>query len=124
LPNGIFIELDRLRFRQVLSNIISKAIKNTPEKGIIFINLAEKDKNVDIQIRNTGVGLIKEEKEKLIEKFGKIKQYGMNLDFDVEGSGLGLYISKAIVELHDGQIFVESEGKNRGSAYIIRLPKN
>ena len=58
-----------------------------------------------------------------IEKFGKIERYGMDLGVDIEGSGLGLYISKEIVELHDGQILVESEGRNKGSSFIVRLNK-
>ena len=62
--------------------------------------------------------------EKLFEKFGKIERYGMNLDVDIEGSGLGLYISKELVELHGGQILVESEGRHKGSTFTIRLFRN
>ena len=46
------------------------------------------------------------------------------MKIDTEGSGLGLYISKEIVELHDGKIWVESEGRNKGSTFIVRLPRN
>ena len=63
------------------------------------------------------------EKEKLFEKFGKIERYGMDLGVDIEGSGLGLYISKEIVELHGGQILMESEGRNKGTTFSIRLFK-
>lgn len=48
----------------------------------------------------------------------------MDLDVDIEGSGLGLYISKEIIGLHGGQIFVESEGRNKGSTFTVRLFKN
>ncbi|KKL75031.1 hypothetical protein LCGC14_2058990 [marine sediment metagenome] len=78
---------------------------------------------IDIIIKDTGVGLVQEEKNKLFQKFGKIERYGMGLDVDIEGAGLGLYISKEIVELHGGQILVESEGKNKGSTFIIQLNK-
>jgi len=50
-----------------------------------------------------------------------MERYGMDLGVDIEGSGLGLYISKEIVELHGGQILVESEGRNKGSTFTIRL---
>ncbi|GAH99835.1 unnamed protein product, partial [marine sediment metagenome] len=79
LPNEAYIEIDRLRFRQVLSNIISNAIKNTPKEGEILINLLEKTEYIDIQVKDTGVGITEKEKEKLFEKFGKIERYGMDL---------------------------------------------
>jgi len=60
--------------------------------------------------------------EKIFKKFGKIERYGKQLDVDIEGAGLGLYLSKEIVELHNGQIWVESEGRNKGSTFIIKLP--
>jgi len=123
LPEEIYIDIDKLRFRQVLSNIILNAIKNTPKEGNIFITLDEKSDYTDIHIKDTGIGLTEKEKEKLFGKFGKIERYGMDLGVDIEGSGLGLYISKEIVDLHGGQILVESEGRNKGSTFTIRLFK-
>ncbi|MFX1325908.1 MAG: sensor histidine kinase, partial [Promethearchaeota archaeon] len=73
--------------------------------------------------KDSGVGITEKEKAKLFEKFGKIERYGMDLDVDIEGSGFGLYISKEIVELHGGQISVESEGRNKGTTFKIRLFK-
>jgi two-component system CheB/CheR fusion protein len=89
--------------------------------GKIYVNLVHNNKFTDIQIRDTGVGLTEKEKELLFEKFGKIERYGMDLGVDIEGSGLGLYISKEIVELHGGQILVESEGRNKGTIFTVRL---
>jgi signal transduction histidine kinase len=80
----------------------SNAIKNTPAEGKIFINIIDDKENVDIKIRDTGIGITEKEKEPLFEKFGKMERYGMDLGVDIEGSGLGLYISKEIVELHGG----------------------
>ncbi len=51
--------------------------------------------------------------------FGKIERYGKNLDVDIEGPGLGLYISNEIIKLHNGIIFVESQGRNKGSTFTI-----
>jgi signal transduction histidine kinase len=122
-PYKVEYEIDRLRFRQVITNIISNAIKNTPREGNIVISLNEKDVYIDIHVRDNGVGLTQKEKERLFEKFGKIERYGMDLDVDIEGCGLGLYISKEIVELHGGKILVESEGRNKGTTFTIRLFK-
>ncbi|MFX0002696.1 MAG: PAS domain S-box protein [Candidatus Hodarchaeota archaeon] len=124
LPDQLFLNIDRLRFRQVFTNLISNAIKNTPRDGEIFINLVEHVESINIHIKDTGIGLTEKEKEKLFQKFGKIERYGMNLDVDIEGSGLGLFISKEIVELHGGQIFVESKGRNMGTTFSIRLYKD
>jgi len=121
--NEIYYDVDKLRFRQVLTNIISNAIKNTPKGGDILINLAETSEFIDISIKDTGIGITEKEKENLFEKFGKIERYGMDLGVDIEGSGLGLYISKEIVELHGGKIIVESKGRNKGSTFKIRLFK-
>jgi len=123
ISNNVYFEVDKLRFGQVLTNLISNAIKNTPEKGNISISLSENSEFIDISIKDTGVGITKKEKERLFEKFGKIERYGQNLNVDIAGVGIGLFISKEIVELHDGEIIVESEGRNKGSTFIIRLYK-
>ncbi|MFX1446348.1 MAG: PAS domain S-box protein, partial [Promethearchaeota archaeon] len=123
LPDSLFLDVDKLRLRQAIDNLVSNAIKNTPSGGIVVISLREIESYVDIKIKDTGVGITKNEKEKLFEKFGKIERYGMNLDVDIEGSGLGLYISKEIVDLHGGQILVESDGRHKGATFTIRLPK-
>jgi len=123
LPIELYFNIDHLRFRQVLTNIISNAIKNTPRGGKVFITTNEESKFIDIHVRDTGVGLIASEKERLFEKFGKIERYGMDLDVDIEGVGIGLHISKELVELHGGEILVESKGRNKGATFTIRLYK-
>jgi len=124
LPEELFFEVDKLRFSQAIINLISNAIKSSPMGGKIFIRVEDTKDYIDIQVRDTGVGLTEKEKEMLFQKFGKIERYGKDLEVDIEGAGLGLYISKEIVELHGGKILVESEGRNKGATFIIRLFKH
>jgi PAS domain S-box-containing protein len=124
LPKEVNIEIDRILILQVLTNLLSNAIKYTPLHGNVFINLNVKDQWVDLSIRDTGIGLTKEEMESLFQKFKKFPRISESLDLENEGSGLGLYISKEIIELHGGKIFVESEGRNKGSTFTLRLPRS
>ncbi|MFX1567127.1 MAG: ATP-binding protein [Promethearchaeota archaeon] len=123
LPANLYFDTDKLRLEQVIINLLSNAIKNTPQKGNITIKLRETDKNVDIEVKDSGVGITDNEKEILFKKFGKIERYGMDLDVDIEGAGLGLFISKEIIDLHNGEILIESEGRNKGAKFTIRLFK-
>ncbi len=123
LPGVINIEIDKIRIEQVFTNLLTNAIKNTPKKGIIRIKLEEKGNSVYFTIKDKGIGLTEKEMEKLFTKFGKIERYGQEMDVDIEGSGLGLYISKEIVDLHGGHIWVESAGRNEGSTFYIKLFK-
>ena len=75
-----------------------------------------------ISIEDNGIGLSELDREKIFKKFGKIERYGKGLDVVSEGSGLGLYISKGIIELHDGRIWVESKGNENGSTFYFSLP--
>ena len=123
-PN-IHVELDRLRIEQVITNLLLNAIKNTPPNGKITINLTEKEDWVEIFVIDTGIGLTEEEMSIIFTRFGKIERYEEGLEFiDIQGSGLGLFISKEIVELHGGNIRAESEGRGEGSTFIVKLPIN
>ena len=122
-PEKFILKVDQIRIEQVIVNLISNAIKYTPLNGKISISLIDKQKWVEISIKDTGIGLTKKEKEGLFQKFGKIERPSKQLDIEIEGSGLGLYISKEIVELHKGEIFAESKGRNKGSTFKIILPQ-
>jgi PAS domain S-box-containing protein len=123
LPETANIVVDKIRIEQVITNLISNAIKNTPRKGIISLVLEEKPDSVIFKVKDSGIGLTEKEMEKLFTKFGKIERIGPKMDIDIEGSGLGLYISKEIVDLHGGHIWVESAGRNKGSAFYFKLFK-
>ena len=121
-PDKLITSFEPEQMHQVISNLINNAIKYTPPDGTIEIESEVKDNLIIISIRDNGIGLIKEEKERLFTQFGKIERYGQGLDIISDGSGLGLYISKKIVELHGGKIWVESEGRNKGSTFCFSLP--
>jgi PAS domain S-box-containing protein len=124
MPEVVSIKIDKMRIEQVITNLLTNAIKNTPKKGIIKINLEEKGDNVYFKIIDTGIGLTEKEMENLFLRFGKIERYGQKMDVDIEGSGLGLYISKEIIGMHGGHIWVESAGRNKGSTFYFKLFKN
>jgi signal transduction histidine kinase len=67
--------------------------------------------------------LTEDEMNRIFTRFGKIERHGPGLEFmDIQGSGLGLYISREIVSLHNGKIYAKSEGRHRGSTFIVKLP--
>ncbi|MBD3340081.1 MAG: PAS domain S-box protein [Candidatus Lokiarchaeota archaeon] len=123
LVNMLDIDIDKLRIEQVITNLLSNAIKNTPPGGNINLTLKKTNNTSVLSISDTGVGLNKEEIDKLFTRFGKIERYETGLEFlDIQGSGLGLFISKEIVEMHEGTIEVKSEGRKKGSTFIVKLP--
>jgi len=125
LTLNCYIELDRLRIEQVITNLLLNAIKNTPPKGTITLSLLKLDNWIEFSVNDTGIGLTEEEMKIIFTRFGKIERYGEGLEFvDIQGSGLGLFISKEIVDLHGGIIKAESEGRNKGSTFLVRLPSS
>ena len=121
LPKELYMNIDGSLIKQVIINLLSNSVKYTPPNGKIFINLSEYDHGVEIVIEDTGIGFLVEEKEKLFTKFGKIERYGQGMDVDTEGPGFGLFISKKFIQLHNGEISMQSEGRNKGSTFIIQL---
>ncbi|MFX0030783.1 MAG: PAS domain S-box protein, partial [Candidatus Hermodarchaeota archaeon] len=122
-PESLCIYIDRIRIEQVITNLLLNAIKNTPPMGIISLKLQKNEEWAEISVSDTGVGITKEEMNIIFTRFGKIERYGEGLEYiDIQGSGLGLFISKEIVDLHGGYIRAESEGRNKGSTFIVKLP--
>jgi len=122
INNNLITKGEEEKILVVLENLLSNAIKYTPSKGIIFIDSEKSVEKIIISIKDTGIGFTKEEKKNLFTQFGKIERYGEGYDINIDGSGLGLYISKKIIELHDGEIWMESEGRNKGSIFYFSLP--
>jgi signal transduction histidine kinase len=85
--------------------------------------LIKKEDFAEFSISDTGIGISPKEMEMLFTKFGKLERYGEGFEYiDIQGTGLGLFISKEIVDSHEGEIIAKSGGRNKGSTFIVRLP--
>ncbi len=112
------IKIDSFKIRQVLLNLIDNAIKYT-KQGKVEIKAEKKDDCLQITVSDTGEGLSKEEQSNIFQSFMR----GMaGISYWTEGAGLGLYLAKKYLELHQGSIKVESAGKGRGTTFYVRLP--
>jgi signal transduction histidine kinase len=120
--DDLFILCDKEKLFEVFNHLILNAIKFTPPKGKVLINSKKNNNTFEIKVKDTGLGITQQEKKRLFKQFGKIERYGKGWDVDIEGSGLGLYICKKIVELHGGEIWVESGGRDKGSTFKFTLP--
>jgi len=120
--NNLVGYFEKEQIHQVISNILSNAIKYTPPYGRIEIESKLKGDYIIVSIKDNGIGLTQAEQSSIFTQFGKIERFGQGYDIISEGSGLGLYISKKIIELHGGKIWVESEGRNRGAKFFFSLP--
>ena len=120
VPNVL---VDESKFQQIMINLMDNAAKYSYEKGSITISIdnAAKDNFVSIKVKDHGVGIEPENMSKIFEKFTRIENH---LTRKTQGSGLGLYIVKDLIEKMGGQIFVESstELPNSGSVFEVLLP--
>lgn len=112
------IEVDKLRINEVLSNLLANAIAYTPERGQIKVSVEFQDNQVVTHIQDTGVGIPEEALPHLFTKFFRISG---KLEQGSKGTGLGLYISKSVVDMHKGKIWVESTF-GKGSRFSFSLP--
>ncbi len=122
IHNELYANIEKEEIHDVLSNLLTNSIKYTPPMGKIKIKTEIKEDYVVVSIVDNGIGFTEEQKKKTFQQFGKIERYGQGLDLGIDGTGLGLYISKRIVESHGGKIWMESEGKNKGSSFYFTLP--
>ena len=113
------VYLDCIRIDQVLNNLISNSIKFTPSGGKVWIEAKAVDRNVEISISDTGIGIEKELQDKIFSKFYQVKT--PDIQDERIGSGLGLYIAKKIIDAHKGSIEVQSEA-GKGTSMKFTLP--
>jgi signal transduction histidine kinase len=112
-----YVRADERKVRQVVLNLLSNAIKFTPEGGRIEVRTKQVDGSIEVSVSDTGVGIAPEDQEAIFEEF---RQVG-TADKKVEGTGLGLALSRKFIELHGGRIWVESQ-VGAGSTFTFTLP--
>lgn len=118
----IILNVDKGRLFQVFSNLLSNAIKFTPNKGIIEIETSKQDDSYIFSVKDNGLGLDINELDHVFNKFDLLKNPGLDEKIDYRGTGIGLYITKGIVEAHGGKISAHSQGKKKGATFTFSLP--
>jgi len=115
----IFAWVDNTRLQQAIVNVVSNAHKFTPSGGSISIELRRVSDQLEVEIKDTGIGLDMQYKEKIFEPFQQLKQSHTVAD---SGMGIGLSLVKQFVTLHDGNITIASDGFNTGTTFTIKIP--
>jgi PAS domain S-box-containing protein len=119
LESDVIVSVDKLRFTELLDNILSNAVKYSPNSStIICKSIKSMDGFIDISIQDEGAGMTKDQLEKMFEDFYRADPSHR----DFTSSGLGLGICKRIVERHGGKIWAESPGLGKGTSIFFRIP--
>jgi PAS domain S-box-containing protein len=112
------IKADKTKFKEIFYNLVSNAIKFTPENGLVEIDITTSGELLHISVKDTGIGIAKEYMDKLFQPFRQLNSYQ---NHEYEGTGLGLAITKKFVEMHGGNIVVISK-PGEGSNFIFSIP--
>jgi signal transduction histidine kinase len=123
LPAVCVVQADQLRIEEVIINMVTNAVKYTPRNGKITVSLETTPTHVKFTVVDNGVGLTDEEKKILFTKFGSIYRKQMEGKIETYGTGVGLFVSKEIVDAHGGKIWAESEGRDKGSTFSFIIPR-
>ena len=118
-PESVPAQVDPMRIAQVLDNLLGNALKFTPRGGRIALALRVQGAAAVVTVDDTGPGLEPEQIRRLFQPFSQVHDPMQTTE---KGSGLGLYISKAMVEAHGGRIWVESRGAGNGSTFGFEIP--
>jgi histidine kinase len=113
------IQADEDRIGQVLLNLVGNALQFTPSGGSVVVSAAQRNKEIKISVSDTGIGISPEDIENIFTRFYRVDKSRSRAG---GGSGIGLTISKYLVEAHGGRIWVESAGLDRGSTFTFSLP--
>ena len=117
-PERLVMMMDQVRMRQVVDNLLSNAVKYTPPNGTVAVHLLVDGSRIVLSIADTGIGIDSADRDRLFTRFFRSRQAD---EQKIQGVGLGLSLTKSIVESHGGRIEVDSE-VGRGSTFRIRVP--
>lgn len=109
---------DEDKLDQVFTNILSNAVKYSPNGGTVTIKAEEKDGQISVRVTDQGIGIPKDELPKLFQRFQRVK--GTEAEH-IKGTGIGLHLAKSLVEMHDGQMLIDSE-YGKGSTFGFSVP--
>ena len=112
------LEADERKFKQIVLNLLSNAVKFTPDGGKVDVSAKKYDGKIEVAVHDTGIGIAPEDQAAVFEEF---KQVGRDYTKKAEGTGLGLTLTKRFVELHGGEIRLES-APGKGSTFTFTLP--
>jgi signal transduction histidine kinase len=114
---GPFVQADPVRLAQIVTNILDNAAKFTSPGGHIQVRICEKGDRAELRIKDTGKGVPPEDLDRIFNLFTQVDTGGGRA-----GLGIGLALVRRLVELHGGEVWAESEGENRGTEIVVRLP--
>ncbi|GEM_PF-2371927 len=114
------IRMDRRRILQVVFNLLGNALKFTPEGGRVGVRLFRHGNQARVEIWDTGIGIAPENQARLFQPFERLEDVTLSRQY--EGTGLGLALSKQLIELHGGEIGIQSEGEGQGATFWFTLP--
>jgi signal transduction histidine kinase len=117
-PESLCVSADKVRMKQILYNLVSNAIKFTQEDGHVRIDAYKRDDMLEISVSDNGIGISEEEQKKLFMPFYQVHS---DTSRHYDGTGLGLSLVKKFVEMHDGDIILESE-TGKGTKFTITVP--
>jgi signal transduction histidine kinase len=116
---SVIVNADPTRLAQVLTNLLDNAIKFTPSGGVVDVDVFREGREAILRVSDTGIGIGPDMLPRVFELFAQAEQ---PLDRPAGGLGIGLSLSRRLVELHDGTITAASEGRGRGAQFTVRLP--
>ena len=119
-PNIPDVSADTDKIKEVLINLIGNSLKFTPKGGNITLSLSERGGMVTTSVADTGLGISQEDLPKLFQKFSMVSNNYLTKQ-NAQGTGLGLYISKSLIQLHGGKIWVNSPGEGKGTTFSFSL---